>query len=167
MDQNELIVLLNKCWMTHDGAWFMHSCSEYGIEMANRINKSAISSLAPMEIARFKKALGFDDQEINTFDQFKAFFTQAAKLVIPDFMGGRFIFEDGQVLSMEMESLQCFAYKGMQRMGVIDQYECGVIYRIECWLDALGIEFQTDPDVTHCTMHREGHCVKRIRLSFA
>ena len=166
MDQKELIVLLNKSWMSHDGMWFMHCCREFGIEAGNRLNKAAISSLAPLEIARYKKELGFDDQEINTFDQFKAFFTRAAELVIPDVMGGRFAFEDGHSLSMEMTPQQCFAYKGMQRMGVIDQYECGVIYRIECWLDALGIKFQTDPDVTHCTMHTEGHCVKRIRLSF-
>ncbi|MBU2648832.1 hypothetical protein KKI24_29260 [bacterium] len=166
MDRQELTVLLNKCWMSHDGLWFFHCCQAFGIEATNRMNKAAIASLAPLEIGRFKKALGYGTDAIATFDQFRDFFTRAAELVIPEFMGGRFFFRDPQTLTMEMKPRHCFAYKGMQRMGVIDRYECGVIYRIECWINALGIEFQTEPDVTHCTMHAEGTCVRDIRLSF-
>ncbi|MBT4269051.1 MAG: hypothetical protein HN580_07835 [Deltaproteobacteria bacterium] len=166
MNTKELMVLLNKCWMSHDGMWFFHCCQEFGIEAANRLNQSAIASLAPLEIARFKKALGYAGGDMTTFDQFRDFFTRAAELVIPDFMGGRFFFEEKSTLTMEMKPQQCFAYKGMQRIGVIDQYECGVHYRIECWIKALGIAYQTVPNTNHCRMHTEGACLKSFRLSF-
>ena len=54
----EIAELLGKCWMTHDGMWFYHCFNELGIERANKLNKSAIRSLAPIEIARFREALG-------------------------------------------------------------------------------------------------------------
>jgi len=34
---------------------------------------------------------------------------------------------------------KCFAYNGVKILGVTDAYECGSIYRIECWLNALEI----------------------------
>ncbi len=166
MDKEEMMVLLNKCWMSHDGMWFFHCCQEFGIEVANRLNHSAIASLAPLEITRFKKALGYDGVDIKAFDQFQDFFSRAAKLVIPDFMGGRFFFGENNTLTMEMKPQQCFAYKGMQRIGVIAQYECGVHYRIDCWIKALGIDYQKNPNTRHCSMHTEGTCLRRFVLSF-
>ncbi len=166
MDKQEIMVLLNKCWMSHDGMWFLHCYQEFGIEVANKLNRAAITSLAPIEIARFAKALGYNVDGVKTFKQFEDFFNRAAEMVIPEFMGGRFSFQGDDTLLMEMKPQQCFAYKGMQRMGVIEQYQCGVHYRIECWLKALGIMFQIDPDIQHCTMHTTGSCVKSFKLSF-
>ena len=60
LGKEELIDLLNRCWMTHDGVWFYHCLQEFGIEKANHLNKAAIKSLAPIEIERIKKALGID-----------------------------------------------------------------------------------------------------------
>ncbi|MBW1847517.1 MAG: hypothetical protein JRJ27_10315, partial [Deltaproteobacteria bacterium] len=51
-EKKELIELLNKNWMTHDGMWFYHCLQEMGIEKANKLNKLAISALAPIEIKR-------------------------------------------------------------------------------------------------------------------
>ena len=55
LDREELIDLLNRCWMSHDGMWFYHCLQEFGIEKANNLNKSAIQSLAPLEIERIKE----------------------------------------------------------------------------------------------------------------
>ena len=77
MTKDEIIDLLNRSWMTHDGMWFYHCFQECGIETANRVNKAAIRSLAPMEMARMKKALGITQDKIETFDEFKNFFTRA------------------------------------------------------------------------------------------
>jgi hypothetical protein len=57
--QKEIIDLLNKCWMTHDGMWIFHCLQEFGIEATNKINKSAIKSLSSIEINRIKNILGF------------------------------------------------------------------------------------------------------------
>ena len=58
LTKKELIEILGKCWMTHDGMWFYNTFMEYGMESANRINKAAIKSLAPIEIHRLKKTDG-------------------------------------------------------------------------------------------------------------
>ena len=49
LQKEEIIDLLNRCWMTHDGMWFYHGLKNFGIAKANELNKAAIKSLAPME----------------------------------------------------------------------------------------------------------------------
>ena len=164
--KKELSVLLNKCWMTHDGMWFYHCFQEFGIEKANKMNKAAIASLAPIEVKRIKNALGMGNKEIENHKMFNAFFKGAAELVIPDFMNAEMSFPEEDVLHWEFKPGECFAYKGMQAMGAIDGYECGVIYRIECWIKSLGIEFRSTPEVKKCLMLTEGECSGNIRLHF-
>ena len=60
------------------------------------------------------------------------------------------------------EKEACFAYKGMQVMGIIDEYRCGVMYRIECWLEALGFDFSMHPRPDKCIMHATGRCTGDI-----
>jgi hypothetical protein len=38
----------------------------------------------------------------------------------------------------------------MKRIGAIDNYECGVIYRVACWFDALGLTYRATPEITNC-----------------
>jgi len=169
MDQariDEIIVLLNKCWMTHDGMWFYHCFQEFGIEKANKVNKAAIGSLAPIEVKRIKNFTGLGDHDIDTFKKFKAFFAGAADLVIPDFMHGKMSFPEENVLHWEFETGNCFAYKGMQAIGALEGYECGVIHRIECWIRSLGIEFKSTPEVSGCLMFKQGKCSGDIKLHF-
>jgi hypothetical protein len=70
----------------------------------------------------------------------------------------------GNILHWEWERGQCFAFKGMTEIGTIDDYRCGVIYRIECWLEALGVEFNIDPKIDGCLMHTTGTCFGEIRI---
>jgi hypothetical protein len=49
---------------------------------------------------------------------------------------------------------------------MIDRYECGVIYRLECWLEALGIPYSIDPPTAGCRMHEKGSCSGEFRFSF-
>ena len=49
LQKEEIVELLNRWWMTHDGMWFYHCLKNLGIEKANELNKAAIRSLAPME----------------------------------------------------------------------------------------------------------------------
>jgi len=152
MTRDEIIELLNRSWMTHDGMWFYHCFRECGIETANRLNKAAIRSLAPMEMSRMKAALGFTGDRIATFDEFRSFFTEAGRLCIPPFMNGRMDTSRENVLHWEFAPNNCFAYKGMKRIGALDGYECGVIYRVKCWLDALGLRYTATPEITSCRM---------------
>ena len=161
--QRETIDLLNKCWMTHDGMWFFHCLQEFGIEATNKINKSAIKSLSAIEIARVKKAIGIDGQ-ITNFNEFKAFFSEASKLMIPEFMNVTFYYSDKNKMKWEFKKGKCFANKGIKMIGAIEKYECGVLYRIKCWLDSLCIKHRFNPDIGLCMMHHTGDCSGEIHL---
>ena len=166
LEKRELISLLNKCWMTHDGMWFYHCLQEFGIEKANAINKAAIGSLASIEISRIKKFLGLEKEYLQTFEEFKVFFEGASELCIPDFMNATMSFPRENVMHWEFRPKECFAYKGMKRIGVIDKYECGAIYRIECWIKSLGIEYDVNPKITNCLMRDSAHCSGDFILYF-
>lgn len=62
----EIIDLLNRCWMTHDAMWFFNCWQQGGIEKANKINKAAIKSLAPIETKRIREALGIRKERVET-----------------------------------------------------------------------------------------------------
>lgn len=166
LDKKALIDLLNSCWMTHDGMWFFHCLQECGIEKANRINKEAIRSLAPLETNRIKKTLGFVKEKFESFEELKAFFVNASELFIPDFMNVTMSFPGNNVLHWEFEPNNCFAYKGIKRIGFIDQYECGVIYRLECWFKSLGLKYSVNPEIQKCLMLRDGTCSGDFTFTF-
>jgi hypothetical protein len=168
IEKRDLRDLLGKGWLTHDGMWFLHSCQELGVEKANVLNKAAIRSLAPIEIKRIKNILGIGGQKIENFEDLNDFMVAAFELILPGSVFEKFLFRASamDLLSWEWESGQCFAFKGMQQMGIIDAYRCGVIYRIECWLEALGIKYSIDPRIDKCIMHEKGACSGNIKVDF-
>ena len=91
---------------------------------------------------------------------------EALRLILPNsvFEGFRFQASSKDFLHWEWESGECFAYKGMNQIGIIDGYRCGVMYRIECWLEALGIKYSIDPKIDKCMMHEKGACSGNIRI---
>ena len=151
--------------MTHDGMWFLHCLQEFGIESTNKINKSAIKSLSSIEISRLMKTLNINDP-IHNYDDFKSFFSKASKLMIPSFMSISFTFPSNNTMEWNFDSGKCFAYNGIKRLGVIDKYECGVLYRIKCWFEALNIQSQFMREIGLCNMHKVGNCNGKIHLSF-
>ena len=153
----EIIDLLNRCWMTHDGMWFYHCLKNFGIEKANEMNKAAIKSLAPLEIERIKKAIGME-KKLENFSEFKDFFLAASHLFIPSFMNATMSFPKENTFHWEFKPGECFAYKGIRRIGAIDRYECGVIYRLACWFDSLGMKYTVEPRVQGCLMLESGSC---------
>jgi len=164
--EEEIIDLLNRCWMTHDGMWFYHCLKNFGVAKANELNKAAIKSLAPMEIERIKKALGME-KTIEKFAEFKEFFVAASHLFIPAFMNAAMSFPREKVLHWEFEPNNCFAYKGIKRIGAIDQYECGVIYRLARWFDSLEMKYVIEPRVEKCLMLDGGSCQGDFTFDFS
>lgn len=154
IEKSELKQLLLKCWMTHDAMWFYHTLKDSGIEKANQINKAAIRSLAAIEIERIRKVFGFD--RIRSFHDVRTFFDTAFAVLTDDFMGFEHGFPSENVLHWEMT--KCFAHAGMTRLGVIDRYECGVLYRVACWFEGLGMKYSLAPRIDRCIMHASGAC---------
>ena len=164
--KREIRDLLGKGWLTHDGMWFYHTYQELGIEKANKLNKAAIRSLAPIEIKMVKKVLGKGGEKIGTFEELKDFMLEALEMILPNSVFEKFRFRASSkdLLQWEWESGECFAYKGMKQIGIIDGYRCGVMYRIECWLEALGIKYSIDPKIDKCMMHEKGACLGDIKV---
>jgi hypothetical protein len=162
LDKKELKELLNRGWMTHDAMWFYHCLRECGIEATNKINKAAIRDMSAIEIKRIKKAVGAG--RLNTFDEFKGFFDIAMEIASGKFMRYKYSTPAKNLMHAEWEA--CFAYEGIKALGVIDRYECGIMLRIDTWLDTLGIKYEVEPKVTGCMMHTDGKCFRDYRFFF-
>jgi hypothetical protein len=162
LEKNELKELLNKNWMTHDAMWFYNCLQEVGIEQTNRINQAAVKGMSAIEIKRIQKALGAG--RFNTFDEFKRFFEQAMEIATGKFM--KYTFSIPETNRMHSEWASCFAYEGVKALGVIDRYQCGIMLRIETWLDTLGIKYEVVPKVTGCMMHTDGRCFRDYQFFF-
>jgi hypothetical protein len=138
---------------------------EFGVEVTNKINKSAIKSLSSIELKRIKSILGFK-KNIENFEEFSLFFIEASKLMIPDFMNVKFSFPEENKMTWEFDNGKCFAYAGVKRLGVIGQYECGPLYRIKCWLQGFRIKYKFNPEIEGCIMPLNGNCFGEIQLYF-
>jgi hypothetical protein len=164
--KKELRDLLGKGWLTHDGLWFYYTYQDSGIETANKLNKAAIRSLAPIEVHRVKQALGFDEKKIASFQELKEFMLTALEMILPDsvFKHMNFGASSENRLHWEWQSGECFAYKGMKQIGILDGYSCGVMYRIECWLEALGLRYEVNPKIDKCLMYQKDTCFGDITV---
>jgi hypothetical protein len=156
LDKNQLKELLVKCWMTHDGAWFYNCARELGIDTANKLNKAAIKTLSVIEMQRVKKAMGSEKIRIKTFEQLKNFVNHAFSVLKGNFMDFEYSFPEENRIHWEMN--RCFAYRGMEMIGFHKQYECGVIYRVSCWLSALGINHTIKPQIDKCLLISHEKC---------
>ena len=162
LETKALKELIVKCWMTHDAMWFYHCLQECGIEKTNRINRAAVKAVAAVESRRLKKMVGVDKFE--TFSEFWEFFQTAMSTFTGDFM--QYSFESKEMNRIRGTWRRCFAYEGIKALGVIDQYECGIMDRVESWFDALGVRNEVEPKVTGCMMHTEGRCCRDYTFFF-
>jgi len=161
-DKDEIKELVSKNWMTHDAMWFYHCLQEFGIEKTNELNKAAIRDMSVIEIKRIQKLLGV--REIKSFAMFCKFMDQAMSIATGKFMKYTYTTPAHNVMRGEWKS--CFAYEGMKALGVADRYECGVMLRIDTWLDTLDIKYEVEPAVTGCMMHTDGQCFRNYKYFF-
>lgn len=164
LDKHQLKELIVKCWMTHDGSWFYNCVKELGIDVANKLNKSSIKLLATIEVQRVKKARGMENEKITTFEQLKNYIDDAFSVIKGDFMEFNYTFPEKNRLHWEMN--RCFAHEGMKRIGVGKLYECGILYRVSCWLDVLGIKHEIEPKIEKCLLVSQNKCFGDIIFNF-
>ena len=166
--KEEIRDLLGKGWLTHDGMWFYSVYREYGIEKANKLNKDAIESMVPFEVQRLTHIMGIQITDLKSIENVRDFLLHGMELILPASVFSKLHFSkpSGNVIHWEWEENECFAYKGMQRMGVIDSYECGVMYRIECWFESLVLKFVATPRPGKCQMNEKGCCAGDYEFQF-
>lgn len=154
--------LLIKGWMSHDARWFMAVAEHFGIETANRLNQFVCREIGRVEMKRFMKTLALsptkDLEEHLTFN--KAAFA---------LYGSGLAEYDIKVLdhrSFEIHLRRCFAYENILRAGIKDQYDCGILARIQGWIDAQGLEHELAPPLGKCMMVLGKECSYTISLRF-
>ena len=159
--------LLAKGWLTHDAMWFYSAYKKFGIDQTNELNLAAIRAQAPLEVSRLHKALDLRDKSIRTSEDLNAFMQAAFEITLPQSVSRNFQFNmiSPGMFQWEWEPGNCFAYKGMQKLGILDTYRCGVMYRIECWLETLGMSYSMEPEIDTCIMLKNGTCSGKITLS--
>jgi len=81
-----------------------------------------------------------------------------------DFMNFNYTFPEKNRLHWEM--IKYFAYEGMKRIGVKERYECGILYRVGCGLDVLGIKHKIEPKIEECLLYTQKQCFGDIIFNF-
>lgn len=152
LGKRELKELLCKGWMTHDAMWLLHCVEVLGMEKTNKINTKAVYSMSRIEINRVKKALGYSNDTITKFDDLKELIVQTMELIKADFMDFSWSTPEKNVLHWKWSKGSCFAYQGIKGLGVLDEYECGVMKRIEGWMQGLGVDYKLVPQINGCLM---------------
>jgi hypothetical protein len=152
--------LLIKGWMSHDARWFMAVTQHFGIDVANRMNQSVCREIGRVEMKRFMKTLALsqpkDLEEYLTLKK-AAFALYGSGLAEYDIKT-----LDHQ--SYEIHLKRCFAYENIVRAGIKDQYECGILARIQGWIDAQGLEHELTPALGKCMMVLGKECRYTIKL---
>ena len=163
LNKNELKELLIKCWMTHDGAWFLSSYLHLGIKVANKLNKASIKILSELEMKRIQQARGLDFKNLNSISEIKNIMDDIFSVLKGEFMHFSYNIIGKNRIRWKID--KCFAYEGMKRLGIQEEYECGVIYRVCCWLDAMGIDYKLEPKVKKCLLNSQELCTGEIVIN--
>ena len=154
--------LLVKGWMSHDARWYMAVAEHFGIEASNRLNQMVTRELGRVEMKRFMKALNLLTPK-NTEEHVKLM-NAAISLYGPDL-----IEYEVKILnhhSYEMRLKRCFAHENIVKAGIKDQYECGILSRLQGWIDAQSLEHDLTPPLGKCMKVLGKECSYKIRLQF-
>ena len=155
--------LLIKGWMSHDARWFMAVAERLGIEEANRLNQRVCRELGQVEMKRFMKALGLSlpkniHEHIGINDA-------AISLYGPDLIEYEIKVLDHQ--SYEMRIKRCFAHENVVQAGIKDQYQCGILARVQGWIDTHELQHELTPSLGKCMMVLGKECYYMITLQFS
>jgi hypothetical protein len=157
LNKEEIKELFSKNWMTHDAMWYGSCVAQLGPEKANRINKTAVRLMAAIEMKRVMKLMGQpQDAAPGNFSELVEILETGFQLVQTGFMKFDFSFPEKNLLRGKFD--ECFAYGGVKKYGMIDDYDCGIVERVKGWLDSLGVTYNMTPDFTGCLMHQKGIC---------
>lgn len=162
MDKNEIKEFFSKNWLTHDAMWYGSSMHLIGPEKTNQLNKGAVRLMAGIEIKRILNLMGKPKgYKVKHYADLSEIIETAFEIVQTSFMKFDFSFPEENLLRGRFE--YCFAYEGVKKFGLIDDYDCGIVERVKGWLDALGVSY-TATTFKGCLMHQCGECIIDIRF---
>jgi hypothetical protein len=148
--------LIIKCWMSHDARWFMAVAREYGMEAANRVNQAAVYEIGKVEAPRVLRALKLPP--VKTVDDCLLAQETIIGLFGPDLLDYDVIKVGDNACRVHVK--RCFAEENATRVGVADQFECGIFARCSGWLEALGMEYEMTPPLGKCMKAQGQECIR-------
>lgn len=164
LNKVEVKELFSKNWLTHDAMWYGSCMQELGPDKANQLNKGAVRLMADIEIKRILKLMGKPRGYVaDNFEDLAEIIETAFNLVQTSFMKFDFSFPEKNLLRGQFS--YCFAYEGVKKFGLIDNYDCGIVERVKGWVDSLGVKYEAT-EFSGCLMHQHGQCVVDIRFDF-
>lgn len=162
LSREQLRDILIKNWMTHDALWYGEVAQRFGMAEASPLNLRVCRQLGRIEFGRLMKTLGALTP--TDMGEYRDLFEFGRQTFVPDFMDFRIEYpgNDSQVFYM----LDCFAHRGMDKAGLIADYECGIFERIEGWFDAMGLRYNRTPDLSRCLKFKGGECTIAVTFHF-
>ena len=154
--------LLVRGWMSHDARWFMAVAGRFGIEEADRLNQKVCRELGQVEMKRFMKALSHPLPK--NIDEHMTINKEAISLYGPDLIEYEIKILDRQ--SYEMHIRRCFAHENVVKAGIKDYYDCGILARIQGWINAQGLEHELIPPLGKCMKVQGKECRYTLKLRF-
>ncbi len=152
--------LLVKCWLSHDARWFMAVAREYGLEVANRLNRVAAHDVGVAEARRIARLLALPP--VTGRDGYLAVQEVFIGLLGRDLLG--YDVETVSSDAFRVRVRHCFAFENASRAGVTDGFGCGIFARITGWLDALDLPHELAPTTEACLAAQGAECVHTVTL---
>jgi hypothetical protein len=154
--------LLIKGWMSHDARWFMAVAEHFGMDAANRLNQSVCRELGRVEMKRYMKTLALSSPK----DLEEYLLLKKAAFALYGSGLAEYDIKTLDHRSYEIYLKRCFAYENIVRAGIKDQYQCGILARIQGWIDAQGLEHELVPPLGKCMMVSGNECRYTVTLHF-
>lgn len=152
--------LLIKCWMSHDGRWFMAVAKEFGMQAANRLNEIAAHEVGKAEAKRIVRALQLPP--VTNLDDYLLAQEIFIGLFGPDLLDYGVIKVGDNAFQVHVR--RCFAYENAVRAGIADHCGCGIFARVTGWPDALGLAYEISPSLGKCLKAQGRECLYTITL---
>jgi hypothetical protein len=163
LSPEQLRDMLIKNWMTHDALWYKEVAAKFGMREASPMNLQVCRNLGRIEFGRLMKWL----KAVTPKDMpaYRALFDAGKALFFPDFMSVEIDYPDPR--SQVFRVADCFAHRGMEKLGLLKDYECGIFERIEGWFDAMGVSYLRQPDLKRCLRLTGEACTVTMTFDFA
>jgi len=162
LDREQLRSILIKNWMTHDALWYGEVASKFGMSEASPMNLRVCRTLGRIEYGRLMKMA--ETGAPRDFREYHELFELGKQVFFPDFMDIEIEYPGGD--SQVFHVLDCFAYKGMEKAGLLADYDCGIFERIEGWFDAMGVDYRRNPAPGRCLKFRGKECIITVNFNF-
>ncbi len=153
--------LLRRCWLWHDARWFAAVAGEFGMEAANRINRTNVRALGQVEMRRLMKAQGVE--RAGDIVEAMELYDAGRDLYVPPSLMDADVAVTGAG-AYEVTFRRCYVHENITRAGIAATYHCAVFDRIQGWHDAWGLPLAEDLPARTCALTAGQPCQQRFAV---